>query len=85
MTEAITAAIARLGSIRVISRASAMQFKAQRPPLPEIARLLNADAVVEGSVMRSGDRVRVTAQLVDARVPAGERQTLGGLKIKKCN
>jgi TolB-like protein/predicted Ser/Thr protein kinase len=67
MTEAITAAIARLGSIRVISRTSAMQFKRPRPPLPEIARLLNADAVVEGSVMRAGNRVRVAAQLVDAR------------------
>ena len=67
MTEAITAAIARLGSIRVISRTSAMQFKRQRPPLPEIARILNADAVVEGSVMRAGNRVRVAAQLVDAR------------------
>jgi TolB-like protein len=67
MTEAITAAIARLGSIRVISRTSAMQFKRERPLIPEIARRLNADAVVEGSVIRAGDRVRISAQLVDAR------------------
>jgi serine/threonine protein kinase/tetratricopeptide (TPR) repeat protein len=67
MTEAITAAIARLGSIRVISRTSAMQFKHDRPPIPEIARRLGAEAVVEGSVMRAGGRVRVSAQLIDAR------------------
>jgi TolB-like protein/tetratricopeptide (TPR) repeat protein len=67
MTEAITAAIARLGSIRVISRTSAMQFKRERPPVREIARLLNADAVVEGSVTRAGERVRISAQLVDGR------------------
>src|SRR5262245_14531524 len=67
MTEAITAAIARLGSIRVISRTSAMQFKRERPPIREIARRLNADAVVEGSVMCAGERVRISAQLVDAR------------------
>jgi TolB-like protein/tetratricopeptide (TPR) repeat protein len=67
MTEAITAAIARLGSIRVISRTSAMQFKRERPPTREIARRLNADAVVEGSVTCAGDRVRISAQLIDAR------------------
>ena len=67
MTEAITAAIARLGSIRVISRTSAMQFKRERPPIREIARRLNADAAVEGAVMRAGERVRISAQLVDAR------------------
>jgi TolB-like protein/tetratricopeptide (TPR) repeat protein len=67
MTEAITAAIARLGSIRVISRTSAMQFKRERPPIREIARRLDADAVVEGSVTRAGERVRISAQLVDAR------------------
>src|SRR5262245_1626414 len=67
MTEAITAAIARLGSIRVISRTSAMQFKRERPPIREIARRLNADAVVEGSVLCAGERVRISAQPVDAR------------------
>ncbi len=67
MTEAITASIARLGSIRVISRTSAMRCKGQRRPLPEIARELNADAVVEGSVLQVANRVRITAQLIDAR------------------
>ncbi len=67
MTEAITAGIARLGSLRVISRTSAMRFKGQRRPLPEIARELHADAVVEGSMLHAGERVRITAQLIDAR------------------
>lgn len=67
MTEAITAAVARLGATRVLSRTSAMQFKRDRPPLPEIARRLGADALVEGSVLRARDRVRVTARLIDAR------------------
>ena len=45
-----------------------MQFKgAHRPPTPEIARALDVDAVVEGSVLRAGDKVRITAQLIDAR------------------
>src|SRR6266545_2567457 len=58
----------RVGRRRVISRGSAMQFKGkQRPPTPEIARTLNVDAIVEGSVLRSGDKVRITAQLIDAR------------------
>jgi len=51
----------------VISRGSVMQFKGEhRPPTPQIAKLLNVDAVVEGSVSRIGDRVRITAQLIDA-------------------
>jgi adenylate cyclase len=53
--------------LRVISRGSVMQFKGEhRPPTPQIARLLNVDAVVEGSVLRVGDKVRITAQLIDA-------------------
>jgi tetratricopeptide (TPR) repeat protein len=52
----------------VISRGSAMQFKGEhRPPTPEIAKTLNVDAVVEGSVFRAGDTVRITAELIDAR------------------
>jgi tetratricopeptide (TPR) repeat protein len=52
----------------VISRGSVTQFRGDhRPPTPEIAKLLNVDAVVEGSVIRSGDKVRITAQLIDAR------------------
>jgi len=68
MTDELTADLATISQLRVISRGSAMQFKGEhRPPAPEIAKLLNVDAVVEGSVIRAGDRVRITAQLIDAR------------------
>ncbi|MEJ2205665.1 MAG: hypothetical protein P8170_16325, partial [Gemmatimonadota bacterium] len=68
MTDALTADLARISQIRVISRGSAMQFGgADRPSTPDIAKALNVDAIVEGSVSRSGDRVRITAQLIDAR------------------
>jgi serine/threonine-protein kinase len=68
MTDELTADLATISKLRVISRGSAMQFKGDhRPPTPEIARILNVDAVVEGSVLRAGDRVRITAQLIDAR------------------
>ena len=68
MTDELTSALANVSRLRVISRGSAMQFKgAKRPPTPEIARTLNVDAIVEGSVLRAGDRVRITAQLIDAR------------------
>jgi TolB-like protein len=68
MTDELTADLATISQLRVISRGSAMQFKGkQRPPTPEIARILNVDAIVEGSVLRSGDKVRITAQLIDAR------------------
>jgi len=68
MTDELTADLATISQLRVISRGSVMQFKgSQRPPTTEIARLLNVDAVVEGSVTRVGDKVRITAQLIDAR------------------
>ena len=66
MTEQLITALAQIGSIRVISRTSVMGFKATTLPLPEIGRKLGVDAIVEGSVQRSGDRVRVTAQLIRA-------------------
>ncbi len=66
MTEALTTDLARMESLQVISRTSAIQYKATKKSLPVIARELNADAVVEGSVQHSGNRVRVTAQLVRA-------------------
>jgi TolB-like protein/DNA-binding winged helix-turn-helix (wHTH) protein/Flp pilus assembly protein TadD len=66
MTEALTTDLARMESLQVISRTSAVQYKAAKKSLPVIARELNADAVVEGSVQRFGNRVRVTAQLVRA-------------------
>jgi len=64
MTEALIADLAQIGAIRVISRTSVMQYKGTRKPLPNIARELNVDAVVEGSVLRSEGRVRITAQLI---------------------
>ncbi len=66
MTEALTTDLARMESLQVISRTSTMQYKAAKKSLPAIGRELNADAIVEGSVQRSGNRVRVTAQLVRA-------------------
>jgi serine/threonine protein kinase/TolB-like protein/Tfp pilus assembly protein PilF len=68
MTEALIAELGQIGSLRVISRTSVMRFKGARPQggLEEIARQLKVDAVLEGSVLRSGDRVRITAQLIGA-------------------
>ena len=66
MTEELTTRIASLGGLRVISRTSSMQYKETRKSLPQIASELNVDAVVEGSVLRSDGRVRITARLVQA-------------------
>jgi serine/threonine-protein kinase len=66
MTEALISNLARIRSLRVISRTSVMRYKRTRKPLPEIGRELDVDGIVEGSVVRSRDRVRVTAQLVHA-------------------
>ncbi|MEM7352681.1 MAG: protein kinase [Acidobacteriota bacterium] len=66
MTEALIVDLARIGSLRVISRGSVMQFREKRVPLPEIADLLSVDAVLEGSVLRQGDRVRLTVELIHA-------------------
>ncbi len=66
MTDQLITDLAKVGSLRVISRTSVMQYKGAKKRLPEIARELNVDAIVEGSVIRSGQRVRVTAQLVQA-------------------
>jgi len=65
MTEALITDLAQISTLRVISRTSMMQYKGARKSLPEIARELHADAFVAGSVFRSGNRVRVTAQLVE--------------------
>ena len=68
MTDELTTDLATISQLRVISRSSTSQFTgAHRPPAPEIAKILNVDAVVEGSVRRSGDKVRISAQLIDAR------------------
>jgi serine/threonine protein kinase/TolB-like protein/Tfp pilus assembly protein PilF len=66
MTEELTADLSKVGAVRVISRTSAMRYKDANKSLPEIARELNVDGVVEGSVERAGDRVRITAQLIQA-------------------
>jgi TolB-like protein/DNA-binding winged helix-turn-helix (wHTH) protein/Tfp pilus assembly protein PilF len=66
LTDAVTTELARIHSLRVVSRNSAMQYKGHHAPVSQIARELNVDAVLEGSVTRSGDRVRVTAQLIHA-------------------
>ncbi len=70
MTEALIGALAKISALRVTSRTSVMQFKGVRKPLKEIARTLKVDAIVEGSVLRVGDRVRITAQLIQARTDA---------------
>jgi TolB-like protein/DNA-binding winged helix-turn-helix (wHTH) protein/Tfp pilus assembly protein PilF len=66
MTEALIADLARISAIRVMSRSSVMQYKSAPKPLPEIGRELNVDAVLTGSVVRSGERVRITVQLIQA-------------------
>jgi TolB-like protein/DNA-binding winged helix-turn-helix (wHTH) protein/Flp pilus assembly protein TadD len=64
MTDELITDLAQIRALRVVSRTSVMMYKGTRKPLPEIARELNVDAVVEGSVLRSGDQVRITAQLI---------------------
>jgi TolB-like protein/DNA-binding winged helix-turn-helix (wHTH) protein/Tfp pilus assembly protein PilF len=65
-TEELVTELAQVRSLRVISRTSAMQYKGTKKPLPQIARELHVGLVLEGSVLRSGNRVRVTAQLINA-------------------
>ena len=65
MTDILIADLGQIRSLRVISRTSAMQLKGVQKPLPAIAKQLGVDAVITGSVMKSGDRVRITAALVD--------------------
>lgn len=67
MTDELTTELAHIRGLRVISRTSAATAAGLHEPLPQIARDLNVDAIVEGSVLRSGDKVRITAQLIDAR------------------
>jgi len=66
MTEQLTTDLGQISALRVISRTSAMRYKGPDKSVPEIGRELHVDAVVEGSVERSGDQVRITAQLIDA-------------------
>jgi TolB-like protein/DNA-binding winged helix-turn-helix (wHTH) protein/Flp pilus assembly protein TadD len=66
MTDELIADLGQISALRVISRTSVMAYKHARKPLPQIARELSVDAVVEGTVLRSGDQVRITAQLIEA-------------------
>jgi TolB-like protein/DNA-binding winged helix-turn-helix (wHTH) protein/Tfp pilus assembly protein PilF len=66
MTDELITDLAQISALRVISRTSVMVYKGARKPLPQIARELNVDAVVEGTVLRSGGQVRITAQLIEA-------------------
>jgi TolB-like protein/DNA-binding winged helix-turn-helix (wHTH) protein/Flp pilus assembly protein TadD len=66
MTDQLITELAKVGALRVTSRTSVMRYKGTKKALPDIARELNVDAIVEGSVIRSGQRVRVTAQLLQA-------------------
>ena len=65
MTEALITDLSKIKTLRVIARSSAMQFKGSDTPLSEIAADLGVDAVVEGSVIREGDSVGITAQLIE--------------------
>jgi TolB-like protein/Tfp pilus assembly protein PilF len=67
LTDELITRLASLQGLKVISRTSSMQYKASKKPLPQIAKELNVDAVVEGSVLRSGGRVRITAELIHAK------------------
>jgi TolB-like protein/DNA-binding winged helix-turn-helix (wHTH) protein/Flp pilus assembly protein TadD len=66
MTDELISDLGQISALRVISRTSVMGYKHARKPLPQIAHELNVDAIVEGTVLRSGDQVRITAQLIDA-------------------
>jgi TolB-like protein/Flp pilus assembly protein TadD len=66
MTEALIARLSAIHALRVISRTSAMQFKGTRKSVPAIGKELNVDAVIEGSVLLSGDKIRVSVQLIRA-------------------
>ncbi len=72
MTEALIANLAQVSALRVISRTSVMHYKGTDKTLPQIARDLNVDAVIEGTVQRSGNRVQVTAQLIRGQTDAPE-------------
>lgn len=67
MTENLIAELGQISSLRVISRTSSMTYKGTRKTLPQIAKELSVDAIVEGSVEREGNHVRITTQLIDAR------------------
>ena len=64
MTESLLTDLAQIGGLRVVSRTSVMRYKGTQKSIPDIARELGVDAIIEGSVLRAGNRVRITAQLI---------------------
>src|SRR5205814_474242 len=66
VTEELITDLSQIGALRVISRSSVMRYKKTEKPLPQIAQELGVDGILEGSIRRSGDRVRITAQLIYA-------------------
>ena len=71
MTEELTTDLARIGALKVISRTSMMRYKGSQKSVPQIARELGVDAIVEGTVLREGNRVRINAQLIDGESDQG--------------
>jgi TolB-like protein/DNA-binding winged helix-turn-helix (wHTH) protein/Flp pilus assembly protein TadD len=67
MTDELTTDLAKISALRVVSRTSAMRYRDAHEPVQQIAQELKVDAVIEGSIARNGNRVRITAQLIDAR------------------
>src|SRR5262249_31047481 len=65
LTEALITTLAKIGDLRVVSRTSVMAYKGVHRPVREIAQELKVDTLVEGTVLRAGQRVRITAQLID--------------------
>ncbi len=84
LTDALITDLGKVVTLRVISRTSVMRYKGAKKALPDIARELNVDAVVEGTVQRSGDRVRVTAQLLDARTATCGRKPMSATPKRSC-
>jgi TolB-like protein/DNA-binding winged helix-turn-helix (wHTH) protein/Tfp pilus assembly protein PilF len=66
MTDELITSLAKLQTLKVISRSSVIRYKGTSKPLPEMARELNVDGIIEGTVLRSGNRVRITVQLIHA-------------------
>jgi len=88
MTDQLIADLSQISALRVISRTTMMQYKGTRKPLPQIARELSVDAVIEGSVLSSGNRIRITAQLIQGSTDkhlwaqSYERDGRGVLKLQ---
>jgi TolB-like protein len=85
MTEQLIADLAKIGGLRVISRTSVMQYRKARKPVPTIVRELRVDAIIEGSVGRVGDQVRITARLIkDSRETSSGRGVTNAVFVTSC-